>query len=60
VARKQCGCVVGITVDDTGDPKGTAKFVAEIIRKGGTAERLTIEQGRAAIHKWGCQCKKKN
>lgn len=56
-ARKECGCVVAVTVD-TGD-KETAKNVGEWIRDGLTIHRQTIEEFRNAPAGWfGCKCPK--
>lgn len=48
VGRYPCGCIYAVTCDD--DPrhaKDTAKFVAEIIRRGDTVERMTVAEAKA-------------
>lgn len=59
IARKPCGCLVGITVDDPDDPKDTAKFVSQQVRNGCSIERLTIEDGRSALKNFGCRHRRK-
>lgn len=49
IGRKRCGCVTTIVVDEPEYPKDTAKSVADFIRDGYAVERMTIEDGKAAL-----------
>jgi hypothetical protein len=55
IGRRPCGCVVAAVVDDGDDPKDVAKFVAELVRKGITVERSTVEDARKLLT-GGCKC----
>lgn len=41
------GKVIALCVDDTDDPKWTAKQVADFIRTGCTVKRMSLEEVRA-------------
>ena len=57
IARKPCGCVVFVTVDDERYKQDTAKEIAECIREGLTVERVTCEAVRDGD--FGCKCEPK-
>ena len=47
LARRPCGCVIGVTVDMA--DKATGGHVAEFIASGHAVERVDFEQYRAAV-----------
>lgn len=49
VARKACGCVTLVTVDNPAHAADVARDVASCIRRGDSVERLPIELARAAL-----------
>lgn len=57
VGRARCGHVFFMAVDD--GYKSNAKDVAGVIRKGGTIERLPMEEARSAAKAAWCGCDKK-
>ena len=55
VGKRPCGCVVAAIVDDGDDPKDVAKFVADLVRRGMTVERSTVEDARRLLTE-GLKC----
>lgn len=47
LARRPCGCVIGVTVDMA--DKATGRHVAEFIASGYAVERVDFERYRAAV-----------
>ena len=56
---KTCGSLNAAMVDDGTDPKGVARFLADIAKRGHTVERKTVGYVRdTAGHTW-CECGRK-
>lgn len=51
---KTCNGFVAATVDDGTDPKGVAKFVADLVKRGYVIERKTV--GYVRTNKSWCEC----
>lgn len=47
LARRPCGCVIGVTVDLA--DKSTGRYVAKFIASGHAVERVDFEQYRAVV-----------
>ena len=59
VARKPCGCVVGIFAMDL-DKKEVRKFVSQQIGYGNTIEQQSDDWVNNADYRFGCNCKEAN
>ena len=55
---RKCDSLVACTVDDGTDPKGVARFLAPIIRRGDRVERKTVGYVRTYAGEW-CKCSRK-
>jgi len=51
IARKECGCCIGVASDIASYPRGTAEGVASFIKEGLTVERVTWEVYREQVSK---------
>lgn len=53
-ARKACGCIVAVAVDEPEYARRNAKEVARWIRQGLTVDRVTVAVVRASFVGWDC------
>ena len=49
IGRRNCGCVVAVSVDTPFYRRDVAKDLAEFIRRGYTVERVTVEQAKQML-----------
>jgi len=59
VGREACGCVTLLTVDSEQNRREAAREVARHIKRGGTVERMTVEDARTSAP-FGCEHSRKN
>lgn len=55
VGKRPCGCVVAAVVDDGDDPKDVAKFIADLVKRGMTVDRSTVDEARKLLTE-GLKC----
>lgn len=53
-----CNGMTACTVDDGEDPKGVARFLGPIVRRGNRVERLTVNYVHTYSGEW-CSCKRR-
>ena len=46
VGRAQCGCIELLTMDTPENKREAAKEIGKVIRRGGSIERVTVEDAR--------------